>query len=53
MQDLNKIRDKVKRQKNVGVDKNGQLKEKDPINNGDMENSQGVTTLKPERFFVA
>ncbi len=52
MQDLNKIAEKLKKQKNVGVDKNGQLKEKDPFNNGDMGNSQGATTLMPEKFFL-
>lgn len=52
--DFNKVANKLKKRKNLGVTKDGKLNERDPFNNGNsnIENSQEATTLKPERFFV-
>ncbi len=50
--DLNKIREKLKKQRPIGLTKEGQLTDKDPHNDGTEENSNGQTTLTPQRFFV-
>lgn len=50
--DLNKIRDKLKSQQPIGLNKQGQLTDKDPRNDGTEDHSNGQTTLTPQRFFV-
>jgi len=50
--DLNKVAEKMKQQKPVGVTKAGQLTEKDPNNDGTRAGSEGQTTLIPQRFYV-
>lgn len=49
--DLNQIADKLKKNRGLGVTKNGQLINKDPKTEGEQENPQGTTTLEPKRFF--
>jgi hypothetical protein len=52
MADLNKIREKLRSQRGVGVTRNGSLVEADPHNKGDKPNVEGTTTLEPKRFFI-
>ena len=49
--DLNKLGDKLRKQRNVGVTRDGGLTNVDPGNDGSRENTN-ATTLKPQRFFV-
>ena len=49
--DLNKLAEKLKQQRNVGVTRDGRLMEKDPQNDGSQGSSQEGTTLTPKRFF--
>tara|TARA_B100000315_G_C14544659_1_gene572644 strand:- start:983 stop:1141 length:159 start_codon:yes stop_codon:yes gene_type:complete len=49
--DLNKLAEKLKAQKNVGANREGQLVPDDPRNNGNQGNTNGFTTLEPKRFF--
>lgn len=50
--DLNAVRDKLKRQKPIGLSRDGKLTDKDPGNDGTSANSNGQTTLQPQRFFA-
>lgn len=50
--DLNTLAEKLRAQKNVGANRNGQLTPVDPRNNGFQDNSNGNTTLEPKRFFL-
>ena len=52
MPDLNKIRDKLKQQKSMGVNREGGIVETNPNNKGEKPNAQGVTTLDPNRFYI-
>ena len=47
--DLNKLAEKLKQQRNVGVARDGRLIDRDPDNDGS-RNSGGFTTLEPKRF---
>ncbi len=49
--DLNRLKEKLKSQKNVSVDRNGTLDERDPVNDGSRSEPRGRTTLEPKRFF--
>ena len=49
--DLNKVAEKLKQQRNIGVTKDGRLIERDPQNDGSQNLPQEVTTLTPQRFF--
>ena len=51
--DLNRIAEKLKRQRDLGVNRDGTLQESNPVNDGTKEdnNSKGRTTLSPKRFF--
>lgn len=49
--DLNELAEKLKKQKNVGVNKDGQLTTNDPKNKGLEKDTKGNTTLEPQRFF--
>jgi hypothetical protein len=50
--DLNKLAEKLKQQRNVGVTRDGRLMDKDPRNDGDRTGSSPTgTTLNPKRFF--
>ena len=51
MPDFNRIADSLKKQRPIGVTKEGQLVERNPNNDGLREDSKGFTTLKPEKFF--
>ena len=44
------LKDKLKRQRNVGVSRSGTLVE-DPHNDGSRETRAGLTTLKNERSY--
>lgn len=50
--DLNRLSEKLKRQKPVGVNREGQLTEQNPDNDGSRESRRGRTTLHPKRFFI-
>jgi len=49
--DLNKMAEKLKKQREVGVSRDGKLTDKNPSNEGTDEDKKGHTTLKPQRFF--
>ncbi len=49
--DLNKIAEKSKRLRNIGVTKDAKLTTNDPRNDGSKENSD-ATTLETKRFFT-
>lgn len=49
--DLNQIAEKLKKQKNIGVTRDGRLINKDPKTEGEQENPHGNTVLEPKRFF--
>jgi hypothetical protein len=50
--DLNKLAEKLKQQRNVGVTRDGRLTDQDPRNDGNRnESSNTGTTLNPKRFF--
>lgn len=51
--DLNKLAQKLKQQRNVGVSRDGRLIERDPQNDGSQSNPSNVTTLEPKRFYVS
>jgi hypothetical protein len=53
MADLNEIRKKLKQQRPMGVTKDGDMVETNPNNKGDKPNAEGVTTLEPNRFYIA
>jgi len=53
MADLNKIRDKLKQQRSMGVDREGGIVETNPNNKGDKPDSEAVTTLEPNRFYIS
>ena len=53
MADLNKIRDKLKQQRSMGVDRDGTIVETNPNNKGDKPSADGVTTLEPNRFYIS
>jgi hypothetical protein len=48
--DLNKVADKLKKRKPLGVNRGGQIMESNPGNDGNR--STGKTTLEPQRFFL-
>ncbi len=50
--DLNKVAEKLRNQRNVGVQKDGRLVERDPRNDGTRSNANNSTTLEPKRFYV-
>lgn len=50
--DLNKVAEKLKSQRAVGVTKEGQLTDKNPGNDGTSPSSSGQTTLEPQRFYL-
>ena len=50
--DLNQLAEKLKRQKNVGVNRNGQLTQVNPRNDGSQSNANGDSTLETKRFFA-
>ena len=50
--DLNKLAEKLKQQRNVGVTRDGRLIEKDPQNDGTRSNPSNATTLEPKRFYT-
>ena len=49
--DLNKMAEKLKKQREVGVGRDGKLTDKNPSNDGTNEDKKGNTTLRPQRFF--
>lgn len=51
--DLNKIAEKLKKQRGIGVTRDGRLTDNNPENDGsgNTQDSENVTTLKPQRFF--
>ena len=49
--DLNKMAEKLRRQREVGVSRDGKLIDKNPSNDGTEEDKKGHTTLRPQRFF--
>ena len=49
--DLNRVAEKLKKQKPMGVSRDGTLKEDNPHNDGSRESKKGDTTLEPRRFF--
>ena len=50
--DLNKLAEKLKQQRSVGVTRDGRLMDKDPRNDGNRNGPFNTgTTLKPKRFF--
>ena len=51
--DLNELAKKLKKQKSVGVARDGRLVSENPRNDGTSEDPDGKTTLEPKRFFVA
>ncbi len=48
--DLNKLAERLKQQKPVGVSKDGSLVQTNPRNDG-TRNDESATTLEPKRFF--
>ncbi len=50
--DLNKAMKKLKKQNPMGVSREGTLREKDPRNDGSRNDTQGETTLLPQKHFV-
>ncbi len=50
--DLNKLSQKMQQQRNVGIDRDGRPTDKDPRNDGSKDSRDGLTTLKPQRFFT-
>jgi hypothetical protein len=53
MADLNKIRDKLKQQRSMGVNREGGIVENNPNNKGEKTNAEPVTTLEPNRFYIS
>ena len=49
--DLNKIAEKSKRLRNIGVSRDGKLSTRDPGNDGSKDNAD-ATTLETKRFFT-
>lgn len=49
--DLNKLAQKLKEQRKIGVTKDGKLTTKDPRNDGNHPPTANGTTLTPKRFF--
>lgn len=52
MVDLNKIAEKLKKQKTMGVTREGKLTESNPYNKGEKAAEGSATTLEPKRFFI-
>ena len=50
--DLNKMAEKLKKQREIGVSRDGKLTDKNPSNDGTDEGKKGNTTLTPQRFFA-
>ena len=48
--DLNKLAEKLRRQNNIGVTRDGRLIERDPKNDGTKNAQSSYTTLEPQRF---
>ncbi|MBW1668189.1 MAG: hypothetical protein JRI79_13560 [Deltaproteobacteria bacterium] len=52
--DLNKLAEKLKQQRNIGVARDGRLLDRDPRNDGNSNDPPSTgTTLNPKRFFKA
>lgn len=49
--DLNKVAERLRSQRPVGVNRTGGVIDKDPRNDGSQNRSDGNTTLQPKRFF--
>lgn len=49
--DLNKLAEKLKQQRNVGVTRDGRLSDRDPRDDGSHGQPPNGTTLTPKRFF--
>lgn len=49
--DLNELQKKLKKQRNVGVTRDGRLTPADPRNDGNQSDFKDNTTLEPKRFF--
>ena len=49
--DLNKAAERLKKQQPVGVNRSGQISDRNPVNDGSRANTNGNTTLQPKRFF--
>ncbi len=49
--DLNELQRKLKKQRNIGVTRDGKLTPSDPRNDGTEKGSGENTTLEPKRFF--
>ena len=47
---IEKLKSKLKAQRNIGVNRNGTLTTQDPRNDGSQER-KGTTTLKPKAFY--
>ena len=54
--DLNAVAEKLKKQRNLGVDRDGRLTDRDPMNDGSRfvaDENKKATTLESQRFFVS
>jgi len=49
--DLNEVAEKLKKQKALGVTRDGRLVDQNPRNDGTLTDNKGGTTLEPKRFF--
>jgi hypothetical protein len=49
--DLNELQKKLKKQRNIGVNREGRLTPTDPKNDGTENSLKENTTLEPKRFF--
>ncbi len=49
--DLNKLREKLRDRRPMGVDRDGRITTENPRNDGSREDAKGHTTLEPKRFF--
>ena len=49
--DLNKLAERLRQQRNIGVARDGRLLDRDPRNNGSQSQPSNGTTLTPKRFF--
>jgi hypothetical protein len=51
--DLNKVAEKLKKQRTLGVDRDGSLTDVNPMDDRAQENNKDLTTLIPQKFFVS
>ena len=49
---VERIKEKLREQKNVGVTKDGTLVERNPHNDGSRETSSGITTVQTEKSYL-